>query len=126
MLSSAHAKTELSSNSEKFNMLARTALLFALLTASTTILSGAWFGTAVQHPPMAKSDFVAQDVPLDKDVYGLSARALFDLAIKRLQADESGWLRTKFRHTVDGRVVADGSLQCGPHHCVRLEMDVIG
>src|SRR5262245_54034865 len=111
-------------------MLARTALLFALLTASTSILSGAWFGSAAQTTQNFGSEFVPQGVPLDANEIGngVDAAQLLEKAISRMEAAPAGWLRVKFRQTInDGRsqFIAEGVLQRGPDQCARLEMDVI-
>jgi hypothetical protein len=101
-------------------MLIRTALLFALLAVSTTILTGAWFGTAPPPPPSVPFGFSPQDVKLDKSLAGMDAQTVLDLAIKRLDAD---WLRAKLRQS-SNQFVAEGFVQCGPNQCMRLEMEV--
>ena len=110
-------------------MLARTALLFALLAIATTVLTGAWFGTPVQTPPLANAASCPQEFAPDPSVAdnGLDAVSLLEKAIARIEADNTGWLRTKIRQTTHARsrFVAEGFLQRGPCHCARLEMEVI-
>jgi hypothetical protein len=111
-------------------MLTRILFLATLVLSGTVFLTGAWSGSFTPAPPVSEVSFAPQTVPLDADIVGsgVNADGLLAKAMEKLAPQRTAWLKTKIRQTVndgDTSFRAEGALQRGPNHCVRLEMDVV-
>jgi hypothetical protein len=110
-------------------MLTRILFLVTLVMSGMVVLTGAWSGSFAPATQVAEARFSPQRVPLDDDIVGAGVNAddLLAKGMERLAPARTMWLKVKIRQTMnDGATVvsAEGVLQRGPNHCVRLEMDI--
>jgi hypothetical protein len=110
-------------------MLTRFLFLMTLVLGSTVLLTGAWTGSFTPPPQRPEVIFVSQTVALDADIVGsgIDATRLLEKAVQKIDPQRTPWLKTKIRQTMtDAKTnfVAETTLQRGPNHCARLEMDI--
>lgn len=111
-------------------MLTRLLFLSALLLTTLVFLTGAWPGPTPSFMCPAQSSLTTQPVSRDAGHASLSrdAKDVLRKAVEKLSPERAPWLKTKIRQTMTGaesRFVAEGFLQRGPNHCVRLEMSIV-
>jgi hypothetical protein len=103
--------------------------LVPLLLGGAVVLTGAWPGSFTPSPGAPRSLFVPQPLALDGAWHSgaINSQQLLEKAIEVLAVNRTGWLKTKIRQTMtdaESTYAAEGSLQRGPNHCARLDMQV--
>ncbi len=110
-------------------MLTRLLFLAGLILVNALFLMSAWPASIAVSARPADFPLAFKSPPSEPEVTKPSgdAIALLDNAISALSPARIPWLKVKIRQTMtaaDSNFVADGFLQCGPNHCVRLVMGI--